>query len=259
MARFAFFTIATRMDEFEAMRASFRAAGFDEGRATFEVLDNTAGNRHDPREVANVLVPASGADYAVFCHQDVRADCGTGYEQLADALAGLTSRDPTWAVAGNAGVTPHGRQVAHLTAPWGLMRSGDLPEVVRSLDENFLVIRPDGGVGISPGFDHFHLYATDLCLNAARRGRRCHVIDFHIRHLSAGTPDSPQFAAAAAAMADVWRPQFHSAVIDTLCTRLAFSRIRLIDRLLRTPRGRKWANRLRLGFVPRPVGPAPAH
>ncbi len=186
------FSVCTLVSDhrlYATMRESFAAAGFCAGQSEFLHLDNSHGNRWDAyRGVAELLGRARGR-HVVLCHQDVRL-IRDGAAALAARLAELEAHDPGWALAGNAGVTREGRLALRITDPHGAdQRRGTLPARVASLDENFLVLRPQAGLRPSAELHGFHLYGTDLCLQARMAGRSAWVIDFHLHHLSAGRVD----------------------------------------------------------------------
>ena len=76
----------------------------------------------------------------------------------------------------------------------------------------------------------FHLYGTDLCLNARMRGYRAFVVDFHLRHKSPGTV-SEGFRAVEKAMiakyAEAWKPRW----LTTTCTVMFLSGGRALSHL----------------------------
>jgi hypothetical protein len=186
---FSVCTLVTDPAQHAAMRASFAAGGFDAGMAEFLHLDNSAGNRWDAYAGLARLLDQARGPYAILCHQDVRL-LGDGAAELGARLAELTARDPLWAVAGNAGATQAGALALRISDPHGEdQRQGALPARVGSLDENFLVVRQEAGLRPSAALSGFHLYGTDLCLQAASAGRSAWVVDFHLRHLSAGRVD----------------------------------------------------------------------
>ena len=221
--QFQIVTLANDRAQYGEMRRSFMDAGFTEDRARFTLYDNGGGNRHDPYEILRRL-PGDGSEpYVVFCHQDVRLDLGHGYERLAAQVEMLNARDPRWAVAGNAGGDQAGRVRMHLNEPTGQWREKILPLKARSLDENFLLLRRDQPPFGSPGLHGFHLYGTDVCLNAIVRGRSAYVIDFLLTHLSGGNYQTPAFDEASERLARHWGKYFLAGLVRTTCTELCLS------------------------------------
>lgn len=53
----------------------------------------------------------------------------------------------------------------------------------------FFVIRNGYQLNVSEHLSGYHFYGTDLCVNARKMGKTCHVIDFPILHPSHGTLD----------------------------------------------------------------------
>ena len=220
-------TIANRLDEYEAMKASFLQNGFDESVCRYTLLDNSTGNHHEPYSAIRLLLESTPEPYLIVCHQDVRLDQGHGFEQLAQALQSLQETDPHWAVAGNAGGRAE-QSYLNLVDPNADHRLDTLPLQVYALDENFLILRPRQGITSSQTLTGFHLYGTDLCLNAMRRKRACYVIDFRLRHLSAGNIDSAEFAKGKQQFEAYWGRHFWLCLLRTPCTELTLSRLRFI-------------------------------
>ena len=224
-------TIVNDPAQRDALLASLAAAGFAD--CPTDVFDNSADNAHDPYATITRVVSTTAQPHVLFCHQDVRFDRGDGHAQLAAKVADLTARFPAWAVAGNAGVDAAGEHVVRITDPHGTFAAGGLPRAVVSLDENFLIVRTAVGVACSPDLSGFHLYGTDLCLNAAIRGRTAHVIDFHLTHLSGGDPTSDAFAEAERRFTARWNPKLAAGLVRTTTWRdLAMGRWPLVRRLL---------------------------
>jgi hypothetical protein len=128
----------------------------------------------------------------------VRLDRGGGAPELIAALAGLDRLDPEWVVAGNAGGTSDLRLVRGLYDPHGGSTDDRLPVRVVSLDENFLVFNRSRPPRCSPGLSGFHLYGTDVSLNASKERGAAYVIDMPLTHLSGGSMDSEYEAAKSA-------------------------------------------------------------
>jgi len=172
------------------MCASFLGGGFRTDCTEYLMVDNSAGNHWCAYTgIAHLLDQARGR-FIVLCHQDVRL-LSDGANELATRLGQLTARDPAWALAGNAGVRDDGQFALRITDPHGAGQSrGPFPARVASLDENFIVVRAATGIRPSATLSGFHLYGTDLCLQARGVGRSAWVIDFHLRHLSSGRVDA---------------------------------------------------------------------
>lgn len=226
------------------MRQSFESSGFVGPACQYVLLDNSSGNTHEPFAALSQQLGAAARErqrYVILCHQDLQADRGVGAADLMARLADLNRLDPGWAVAGNAGFAwDRADYVGKVTDPMGTWPDGRLPARVISLDENFLVVRPDAGVRFSRTLSGFHFYATDLCLQAQRFGRTCYAIDFHLTHLSSGSPDTPEFTEAKRRFEAAWSPAFRLALVPTPSTVLQLSRYRAGRRLLRLGRVREW-------------------
>lgn len=233
-------TIANDPAQYAAMRASFEAAGFTSDVCRYTLFDNGQGNRVEPYGAINSALADTTEPYLIFCHQDVLCDQGQGFADLVHVLAELDARDPDWAVAGNVGFTARFKPVECITDPGNRgLHPGNLPVRVSSLDENFLVLKTAARVGCSPELSGFHLYATDLCLNARLKRKRAYVIDFRIRHLSAGNARSESFETCRALFVRRWSRELAFACIVTPSTKLLLSRcipVGIADRLVRQER-----------------------
>jgi hypothetical protein len=234
------------------MRDSCINAGFDTVNCEYLVIDNTSGNQYDAYRGIKYFIQNSEAAYIIICHQDVLFQYD-GIEQLLDTINELHTLDPNWAIAGNAGgddrydrhhiriTDPHGSDVSNTT----------FPKQVSSLDENFILLRNGTGISTSNDLDGFHLYATDLCLNAIYNGYTCYVVDFHIHHLSGGCRDNAFYNCRDALVTKnsrfqkgkfVKTPSTHlflsaSKILNAICNTHLFYRMKsCIDRLLNTNR-----------------------
>ena len=217
------------------MSRSFHTAGFDHARASFVALRSGGGVESDPYSAISSLIAELAGPYFILCHQDVRLDQGHRVEDFLRAIADVERRDPLWAVAGNAGGLRTLTVVRCITDPTGGRTAHSLPARVHSLDENFLVIRTRTGVRCSPQLSGFHFYGPDLCLNALAAGRRSYVIDFHLRHLSAGRRDESYYAARERFL-EHWRRDFRFCYVRTTLEVLFLSRWPLLRNVLGHPR-----------------------
>src|SRR5262249_56747072 len=97
----AIFRIATFVNDtqlYDGMRQSFELAGFVEPLAVYTV------EQGEPYSSISRLGQAS-EPYVILLHQDVLCNQGDTAADLLARLRALTILDPSWAVAGNAGMT----------------------------------------------------------------------------------------------------------------------------------------------------------
>lgn len=227
--RYSICTLVTDHAQYDELRASFRAGGFDAPSTEYLFIDNSGRQEACAYRGGNELLAAARGGYVVLCHQDVRL-MGEGRGALDSCLADLDARDPAWAVAGNAGGIRPGALAIRITDPHGTnQRRGHLPCRVASLDENFLVVRRSARVGFSRDLSGFHFYGADLCLAADVMGYSSYVIDFHLRHLSPGKKTADFYAAEAAFRAK-WGRALRARWLQTTCRLVRVSGM-AVDRL----------------------------
>jgi hypothetical protein len=226
-------TLVTKLAQYEEMVTSFRDQGFREPDCEFLYIDNIEANTFDAYSGINLFLNVARGQYVILCHQDILL-LEDGRVNLDAALAKLTQLDSSWAACGNAGGDHHGRLVLRLTDPHGTdQRVGDFPAKVRSLDENFIVVRRSANLALSHDLEGYHFYGTDICIIADVLGSSCYVIDFHLRHKSKGVTDSAFFIAREL-LTRKYRHAFRSRVITTTCTRLFVTGLPFLGQLLDT-------------------------
>jgi hypothetical protein len=126
------------------------------------------------------------ADILVFAHQDIHFPAGW-FEQLPRTCATLSSLDPSWAVAGVFGAAADGRLMGHVWDSALARVCGDpfgSPQEIASLDEVVLIVRRASGVSFDAALPSFHLYGTDIVLEARKAGLKSYVIDLPVIHNS---------------------------------------------------------------------------
>jgi len=137
------------------------------------------------------MAESSGA-VLVFAHQDVYLPRGW-ISSLAAQIRQIETLDDRWGVLGVYGTEHDGGRVGHVysTGLKGVLGEPFTPpRRVRSVDEMLLVLRRHTGLKFDPQLPGFHLYGTDICLEAARRGWNCHVISTYCVHNSNGLGDN---------------------------------------------------------------------
>ena len=130
-------------------------------------------------------VKSSTSDVIVVIHQDVFLPAGWT-ESVKSKLIELNLTDCKWAVAG-----PIGRS-EKLNKNVGQVWSSSLGTVVgsklhekaevESLDELALIINRKSQVNFDPELPDFHLYGTDICLNAKKLGWRSYALQIPLVH-----------------------------------------------------------------------------
>jgi hypothetical protein len=126
----------------------------------------------------NSAIQKADTDLLVFVHQDVYLPPGWA-DYVQRALEWLSTRDPNWGVLGVWGVTESNDRAGHLYwtgaqgAPW---KPFDGVKEVTSLDEVVLILRKSSGLRFDERLPGFHLYGSDICLEACRRGMKCYAV-----------------------------------------------------------------------------------
>jgi hypothetical protein len=160
----------------------------------------------------------ASAETLVFTHADVYFTEGW-FNRLAWEVERLGRLDHDWAVASVSGVTPSGEWVGRIwdcsLAPLfaRLYKNSGIygkalaaPVQIASLDESAFIVRRAAGITFDSNIPDFHLYGTDLVLEAERRGKRSYGLDMPILHnAKPGLQLSPEFIQSYKYMARKWR------------------------------------------------------
>lgn len=138
------------------------------------------------------LEKATG-NIVIFVHQDVYLPPGW-LHRLGESLRQLDQTDPSWGALGICGLAHDGSLHSWVYSA-GLDRvlgaPFAAPEQVRTLDEVLLVIRRSSGLRFDERLAGFHMYATDLCLEAEKRNLRNYVVPCFAFHNSNGIKNLP--------------------------------------------------------------------
>ena len=235
--QFAIGTVVNSIEQYRAFKESFIAAGFTEDHCSYTVFDNTKSNAHEPYAAFNALQAATTEPYLILCHQDVLADQGHGYPELLAIIEQLDRIDPSWAIAGNAGCDARMQLIRHINDRHGNETHVAEPIRVVSLDENFLLIKRAAGLTCEHGISGFHLYATYLCLQAARKGQGSYVIGFSLTHTGKGAIDRSYYEIEHD-VEDQMGGDYGFRVVRTPSGSLVLSRHPLLRKMLRNQRVR---------------------
>ena len=239
---FSICTLVSNRKLYEQMCESFRLGGFSGGDVEYLYIDNTAGNTFDAYAGLNCLISHARGRYLILCHQDVVL-LDAGRPELVERLGELDRLDPAWALAGNAGGDDRGRSIMHFSDRFGVEHKTDnLPALARSLDENFIILRNGCQLGFSNDLEGFHLYGTDICLQAEARGWAAYVLDFHLRHDGEGTMDE-SFWICRSNLEKKYGDFFQTRRIRTTCTIVLLAPSRLARASKRRLQALRWYRR----------------
>ena len=232
---FEVYTFVNDEAQYADMRASFSAAGFES-----EMFVRLSGDDDDPYRAIPRIGETSTARYPILCHQDVRLDQGADAGQLSAALEEIDQLDPHWTVAGDAGLTRSGRLVRRVVDPAGGFSGGLVPCEVVTLDENLLVFNRRAISRCSRGLSGFHLYGTDVCLNALSSGGSAYVVDFAVTHLSSGDAETIDYLQAKERLASVWNRRCLFRYVIAPTATLFLSRSMALRRVFGSRRALEW-------------------
>ncbi len=185
--KFSICTLVNDNVEYELMKNSFEQNGFAND-CEYLIADNTHKNEFDAYEAISHFLKIAKGTYILVVHQDVRVV--DNKKMLEACLKNLSIKDPSWAICGNAGCRGYHEDILHISYDSHADLTEGLPLAVNSLDENFLLIKKDSNLTISPNLKGFHLYGTDLCIIANFLGYKAYVIPFMVKHLSKGNLES---------------------------------------------------------------------
>lgn len=137
----------------------------------------------------NAGIDASNSAVIVLAHQDVYLPRGW-IDELCRQIDALNRNEPKWAVLGVIGIRVTGEVVGRVWST-GLRRVVGkriaAPTEVVSIDECLIVLRRSSGLRFDPHLPNWHLYATDIILEARKRGYSAFVVDAPVIHNSRAT------------------------------------------------------------------------
>lgn len=168
----------------------------------------------------NSAIHKAKSDLLVFVHQDVYLP--EGWLMTAQGAVDVVSKtDPDWGVLGCWGIRPSGERAGFLyDGAWRRVRGSQFEGglEVESLDEAVLVLRKSSGLRFDAKLAGFHMYGTDICLEARQRGMKCYAIAAFCIHNTNQYGMLPwQFWKAYLAMRRKWKRQLP---IRTTCTEI---------------------------------------
>lgn len=228
---FSICTLVTNFSEYLEMIDSFKNANFNDENSEFFYIDNSQGNNDDGYTGLNKFLNLATGTYIIICHQDILLKFDH-IAILSQRINEMDHFDPNWAILGNAGFNNFTEKHYRISDPWGEnTHIGKLPAKVKSLDENFLLIKNEANLALSHDLNGFHMYGTDLCTIASFLGWNAYVIDFHLYHKSGGNCNE-SFAIAKQSFIDKYAKLIKTLYIRTTCTPMIITSNRFYNRFL---------------------------
>jgi hypothetical protein len=130
----------------------------------------------------------TNGEVMVFVHQDVYLPAGW-LGKLEQALRWLDQNDPNWGVIGLFGTERSGVRQGFIYSTGLRQLLGEEfagGREVETLDEVMLILRRGAGLKFDEHLEGFHLYGSDICLQAAGRGMKNYAIAALCVHNSNG-------------------------------------------------------------------------
>ncbi|GAB1622418.1 hypothetical protein AAOGI_24680 [Agarivorans albus] len=229
--QFAVCTLVTDLSEYQGMLESFASAGFSEENTQFIYADNSENNKLDAYQAIRKFLTHSDANYIILCHQDILLNFDDK-EKLESVLSELDQIDPDWSLCGNAGYIDFKHYAMRISDPHGNnINVGNFPAQVKSLDENFIIVKNDSALSISKDLSGFHLYGTDMCIIAEILGLRSYVIDFHLLHNSGGNINK-SFEVSKKELLNKYAKALSPKYIRSTCTKMIITHSQLINSMV---------------------------
>jgi glycosyltransferase involved in cell wall biosynthesis len=160
----------------------------------------------------NAGMSRSREDVVIFAHQDVYFPRGWN-SRLAAAVEHLERAREPWAILGVWGIRPDRRYAGKVWCSGGhrehVARTGRPVVEVASIDEIVIVMNRRAGLRFDENLPGFHLYATDIILQARQKGYKAFIFDGPVVHNSRPNPNplDRHFFAAYRYMQRKWADQ----------------------------------------------------
>lgn len=173
-------------------------------------------------------------DVVVFAHQDVFLPTGW-VDSLASSIETLARQDARWGVAGSFGITAGGQGLGNVYSA-GLRRFvgefSERPVRACSLDEVLIVLNRAAELRFDEDLPGFHLYGTDICLEADKRGLKSYVVPCFALHNSRGITRLPSsFWRAYFYLRNKWRDRLP---VSAPCTKITRSCLPVVEDVCRS-------------------------
>lgn len=220
---FSICTLVTSHEMYQSMKISFINAGFDETNSEFLFLDNSENNIYDAYCGLNILKKRASGQYIIFCHQDIEI-LANGFTQLNERITEITKLNLKWAVLSNCGAKKVKEYALCVLEGDGKDRNTkNFPMEVYSVDEHFFLIKNNQELKFSEEkLEGYHLYGTDICLQAILHGYKCYAIEFKLKHYGSGNLNSA-FYVTKQRLIQSYEKMIDLGWVQTTCTRMFIS------------------------------------
>jgi glycosyl transferase family 2 len=181
-------------------------------------------NYSSAADAYNAAIEKANTDFLVFVHQDVYLPEGW-IDSVQNAVESLSKKDSNWGVLGIWGTVDYSEQpVGYLywTGDLGWEEPFEGAKEVTTLDEAVLIMRKSSGITFDPQLPSYHLYATDICMEARCRGKKCYSISafcIHNTNTNSGKLLPREFWRCYLVMRRKWKAKLP---IVTPCTEVSF-------------------------------------
>jgi len=163
----------------------------------------------------------------VFIHQDVYLPEGWD-KRLINTISSLKNGGVNLGVIGCYGVSSKGLRFGHIFSN-GLRKElgkTSTPQVVKSIDELLLCFMKSSGLRFDPLMPHFHLYGTDICLEAEKRGLTNYAISNFCVHNSLPVKKLPkEFWECAEYIRKKWRKELP---VESSCIKIYPNKLNML-------------------------------
>jgi hypothetical protein len=205
------------------MIESFINKGFTNDDCEYLYIDNSKSCVFDAYEGYNNFLQKAKGEYIILCHQDILLH-DNDKNDLLNLINEVNSKDSKWAILANAGGVNLKWIATHITeGKTGIQRiEQNLPLKVKSVDENFMVVKNSANLALSNNLKGFHFYGTDICLIADVLGFNSYVIGFNLIHKSNGNTDK-SFFQLKKTLRKKYKKAFRSRYLTTTFSRMYFS------------------------------------
>jgi hypothetical protein len=223
-------TFAVAVNDRELFEANFLASPCFRSPHKYQFLAQE--NFSSAAKAYNDAIDRSVNDLIIFAHQDMIFP-ESWLPQLEIALEYLRAHDPHWGVLGAYGKAWNGTGWGHVySSGRGIIgEQFEYPVPIQTLDEIVLILRKSSGLRFDDRLPHFHLYGSDICLTAAKRGLKSYAVSAFCIHNAQQKAILPkEFYECYRYIKRAWRAELP---IETTCIKISKFSFSLYVRRLR--------------------------